>query len=173
MTPRGQDPPKGLQVQRDESNDGRRSFGSCCPEDLSVWCRLLRESDQRTRGPQSPVLSDTTVILTPVKGGALQPQSGFADGVGVDGAAVGPQGLLPGRFLQRFMEQIIDEDGVVLAVVDVCDLQRLVLAVPLLERGGAPALVHRQSGSGVITVEIPQVQFLEKVVDVPVVCHVR
>ena len=41
-------------------------------------------------------------------------------GVGwVGGAAVGPQGLLPGRVLQRFEEQIIDEDGVVLAVVDV------------------------------------------------------
>ena len=31
----------------------------------------------------------------------------------------GPQGLLPGRVLQRFVEQIIDEEGVVLAVVDV------------------------------------------------------
>ena len=37
----------------------------------------------------------------------------------VGGATVGPQGLLPGRVLQRFVEQIIDEDGVVLAVVDV------------------------------------------------------
>ena len=54
-----------------------------------------------------------------------------------------------------------------------CDLQRQVPAVPLLWRGGAPASVHRQSGRGDITVEIPQVQFLEKVVDVPVVCNVR
>ena len=37
----------------------------------------------------------------------------------VGGAAVGPQGLLPGRVLQRFVERIIDEDGVVLAIVDV------------------------------------------------------
>ena len=37
----------------------------------------------------------------------------------VGGAVVGPQGLLPGRVLQRFEEQIIDEDGMVLAVVDV------------------------------------------------------
>ena len=40
-------------------------------------------------------------------------------GCWVGGAAVGPQGLLPGRILQRFEEQVIDEDGVVLAVVDV------------------------------------------------------
>ena len=41
------------------------------------------------------------------------------DGVVGGGAAVGPQGLLPVRFLQRLMEQIIDEDGVALTVVDV------------------------------------------------------
>ena len=40
-------------------------------------------------------------------------------GFSVGGAPVGPQGLLPGGVLQRFEEQIIDEDGVVLAVVDV------------------------------------------------------
>ena len=63
-----------------------------------------------------------TVIITSVLGRAREPQSGFPDGVGVGwvgGAAVGPQGLLPGRVLKRFEEQIIDEDGVVLAVVDV------------------------------------------------------
>ena len=54
-----------------------------------------------------------------------------------------------------------------------CDLQRQVPAVPLLWRGGAPASVHRQSGRRVIFVENPQVQFLEKVVDVSVVCDVR
>ena len=42
--------------------------------------------------------------------------------------------------------------------------------IPLLWRGGALASVHRQSGRGVSSVKIPQVQFLEKVVDVPVVC---
>ena len=35
------------------------------------------------------------------------------------GAAVGPQGLLPGRVLQRFVERFIDEDGLVLTVLDV------------------------------------------------------
>ena len=45
-------------MQRDESIDVRR----CCLEDLSVWSRLLRESDPRIRGPQSPVRSDTTVV---------------------------------------------------------------------------------------------------------------
>ena len=65
-------------------------------------------------------------------------------------------------------------DRVVLAVVDVpviCSdefLQFLFLGVEVLQLS-----VHRQSGRGVITVEIPQVQFLEKVVDVPVVCNVR
>ena len=78
---------------------------------------------------------------------------------------VGPEGLLPGRVLQRIVEQIIDEDGVVLAATSSCS--------PLLWRGGAPASVHRQSGRGVISVEIPLVQFLEKVVEVPVVCDVR
>ena len=75
--------PRGLQVQRDESDDGRHSLGSCCPEDLSVRCRLLRESDPRTRGPQSPVQSDTTVFITSVYGGARENQSGFPDGAGV------------------------------------------------------------------------------------------
>ena len=50
-----------------------------------------------------------------------------------------------------------------------CDLQRQVPAVPLLWRGGAPTSVQRQTGRVVFTVEIPQLQFLEKVVDVPVV----
>ena len=47
--------PRGLQGQRDESDDGRHSLGSCCLEDLSVACRLLRESDPRPRGLPSPV----------------------------------------------------------------------------------------------------------------------
>ena len=64
-------------MQRDESHDGRRSLGSCCPEDSTVWCRL-----PRTRGPQSLVLNDTTDIITSVWGGAWEPQSGFPDGVG-------------------------------------------------------------------------------------------
>ena len=75
---------------------------------------------------------DTATNIFLVWDGAREPQSGFPDGVGGGGVAVGPQGLLPGRVLQRFVEQITDEDGVVLAVVDVPgDLQRQVPAVPL------------------------------------------
>ena len=54
-------------------------------------------------------------------------------------AAVGPHGLLPERVLQRSVEQIIDEDRVVLAVVDVpviCSdkfLQFLVFGVEVLQ----------------------------------------
>ena len=44
-------------MQRDESDDGRRSLGSCCPEDVAVECRLPRESDPRPRGLH-PVQSD-------------------------------------------------------------------------------------------------------------------
>ena len=73
-------------MQLDESDDGRHSLESCCLEHLSVRCRLLRESDPCSRGPQSPVQSDTTVIVTSVQGGAREPQSGFPDGAG-DGAA--------------------------------------------------------------------------------------
>ena len=39
-------------MQRDESNDGRHSLGSCCPEDLSVWSRLLR--GRATHAPADP-----------------------------------------------------------------------------------------------------------------------
>ena len=39
VTPRGQDQPRGLQGQRAGSDDGRHSFGSCCPEDVAVACR--------------------------------------------------------------------------------------------------------------------------------------
>ena len=39
------------------------SGDGCCPEGLSVWCRLLRESDPRSRGPQSLVQSDATNII--------------------------------------------------------------------------------------------------------------
>ena len=91
----------------------------------------------------------------------------------VGGATVCPRGLLPGRVLQRFVEQIIDEDGVVLAVVDVpviCSdkfLQFLFFGVEV------PRLQFIDSSRGDITVEITQVQFLEKVVDVPVVCNDR
>ena len=52
------------------------SLGSCCPEDLSVQCRLLRESDPRTRGPQSPVQSDTTVIITSSRAAPGSPKVG-------------------------------------------------------------------------------------------------
>ena len=68
--------PRGLQVQRDESDDGRHSLGSCCPEDLSVRCRLLQESDPRTRGPQSPVQSDTTVMTTSSRAAPGSPKVG-------------------------------------------------------------------------------------------------
>ena len=60
---------------------------------------------------------DTATNIFLVWSGAQEPQSGFPDGVVGGGAAVCPQGLLPGRVLQRFVEQVIDEDGVVLTVV--------------------------------------------------------
>ena len=44
--------PRGLQVQRDESDDGRHSLGSCCPEDLPVWCRP--PSGELTHAPADP-----------------------------------------------------------------------------------------------------------------------
>ena len=44
--------PRGLQGQRDESNDGRHSLGSCCPEDLSVACRP--PSGELTHAPTDP-----------------------------------------------------------------------------------------------------------------------
>ena len=52
VTPRGQDQPWGLQGQRDESDDGRHSLGSCCPEDLSVACRP--PSGELTHAPADP-----------------------------------------------------------------------------------------------------------------------
>ena len=134
------------------------------------------ESDPRTRGPQSPALSDTTVIITSVQGGAREPLSGFPDGAGwwVGGAAVGPQGSSPRTGSPAFCGADHRRGrGDSRGRGRPCDLQRQVLAVPLLWRGGAPASVHRQSGGDDITVEIPQAQFLEKVVDVPVECNVR
>ena len=44
--------PRGLQGQRDESDDGRHSLGSCCPEDLSVACRP--PSGELTHAPADP-----------------------------------------------------------------------------------------------------------------------
>ena len=44
--------PRDLQGQRDESDDGRDSLGSCCPEDLSVACRPL--SGELTHAPADP-----------------------------------------------------------------------------------------------------------------------
>ena len=126
-------------MQRDESNDGRRSLGSCCPEDLSVWSRLLRESDPRTRGPQSPALSDTTVIITSVQGGAREPQSGFPDGAG-DGAAAG--GVV------QFLDKVVDVPVVFLGSLSVGAVQFLDKAVD-------------------VPVVVPQLLFL--VVDDPVV----
>ena len=41
-----------LQGQRDESDDGRHSLGSCCPEDLSVACRP--PSGELTHAPADP-----------------------------------------------------------------------------------------------------------------------
>ena len=92
----------------------------------------------------------------------------------------GPRGLLPRRVLQRFVEQSIDEDGVVvLAVVDgPVFLQRQVPAVQdVLD--GAPDPVLGEGLQRIETVqktaECPQlpfswevVQYLDKVVDMPV-----
>ena len=50
----GVSPSRGLQEQRDESNDG---WPSGCLEDSSVECRFLQESDPRPRG-LNPVQSD-------------------------------------------------------------------------------------------------------------------
>ena len=77
--------PRGLQGQRDESDDGRHSLGSCCPEDLSVACRP--PSGELTHGPADPgaLYSDTAVNITSVWGGAREPQSGFPDGAGWKG----------------------------------------------------------------------------------------
>ena len=47
-----QDQPRGLQGKRDESNDGRHSLASCCPEDLSVACRS--PSGELTHAPTDP-----------------------------------------------------------------------------------------------------------------------
>ena len=55
-------------------------------------------------------------VVGAAAGGVVQFVDKAAD-VAVVVPPVGPQGLLPGRVLQRFVEQIIDEDGVVLAVV--------------------------------------------------------
>ena len=74
-------------------------------------------------GAERPTLPRTsepcTVILvniTSVQGGAREPQSGFPVGAGWWRwrfvRTVGPQGLLPGQVLQRFVGQIIDHDGV-------------------------------------------------------------
>ena len=50
---------KGLQVQRDESNDGRHSLGSCCPEDLQVRCQSPSgELTHAPADPRAPVQSD-------------------------------------------------------------------------------------------------------------------
>ena len=151
--------------------------------------------------------------------------SGMVQGAGVAGGGWrrGPQGLLPGRVLQRVVEQIINEDGVVLAVVDVpvicsdkflqflffgvevrqlqfidrvadasfpwrihrCSSWRKWLTCPLCATsgacrdsaencGGSAVCAHRQGGrcpccagrrSGLGTVEVPQIQFIARVVE--------
>ena len=91
--------PRGLQVQRDEFSDGRHSLGSCCPEDLSARCRLLRESDPRTRGPQSPVQSDTTVIITSSRAAPGSPKVGSRM---VRGSGVATGGVV------QFLDKVVD-----------------------------------------------------------------
>ena len=101
------------------------------------------------------------------------------------GAAVGPQCLLPGRVLERFVEQI-DEDGVVLAVVDgpvICSdkfLQFLFCGVEVpqlqfIDRVAESSLPWRfhscrswRKWSVCYAGRRGFVQFLDKVVDMPV-----
>ena len=61
---------RGLQGQRAGSDDGRHSFGSCCPEDVAVECRLPWESDPRPRGLHPVQSDDARSIITSVWGGA-------------------------------------------------------------------------------------------------------
>ena len=74
--------PRGLQGQRAGSDDGRHSFGSCCPEGVAVACRP--PSGVLTHAPADPesCTERATNIITSVWGGAREPQSGFPDGVG-------------------------------------------------------------------------------------------
>ena len=44
--------PRGLQGQRAGSDDGRHSFGSCCPEGVAVACRP--PSGELTHAPADP-----------------------------------------------------------------------------------------------------------------------
>ena len=79
----------------------------------------LRVVDPRTRQTPPVQSDDGNYYISQGRGpGAPKWVPGWC-GCWVGGAAVGPQLLLPRRVLQRFEEQIIDEDGVVLAVVDV------------------------------------------------------
>ena len=193
-------------MQRVGSDDGRHSFGSCCPEGVTVRCRLLRESDPRTRGPQSPVQSDTTVIITssgaapgsPKVGSRMVRGSGAAAGgvvssflgqgcrrvrgcVGVvlgDRAALGQgcrharccpsgglRGLLPGRALQRFAEQIIDKAGyTVLKTVEFRSCSSSLLGWRCSGLRQCRKLWRFRS-----CCLLWVVQFLDKVVDMPVV----
>ena len=79
---------------------------------LSVECCLLQESDPRPRS------ENTAVNITFVQGGAQEPQSAFLGRGGLEGGRRRPdrrqglQGLLRGQVLQRFAEQIIEDDKV-------------------------------------------------------------
>ena len=92
-------------MQRDESDDGRRSLESCCPEDVAVACRHLRESDPRPRGPQSPVEPIRRSLLHPSRAAPDSPKSGFLDGAGVGAAAGG---------VVQFLDNLVDVSVVVL-----------------------------------------------------------
>ena len=76
--------------------------------------------------------------------------------------AVGPRGLLPGRALQRFVEQIIDKDGLtVLKTVEVPQLPSR-LVVQFMDKVVDVPVVVRQGPAAQKMVEFPQLQFLDK-----------
>ena len=85
-------------MQRDESYDGQHSLGSCCPEDLSVRCRLLRESDPRTRGPRSKGRRPGAPKWVPGwcggRGGGRRRRAVLGQGCGCLGVARGNRALL-------------------------------------------------------------------------------
>ena len=168
--------------QRAGSDDGRHSFGSCCPEDVAV----------------------ASVIVTSVQGGAREPQSGFPGGAGAGVAAAGG-GVVTKVF------KVFSQDGELVPQIQFIDVQTVLKTVEIVvlflnrvdaknafdgvcaaeesgdnglsgkfvEDGREQILGAIKDGGVQQTVEIPQeqyldkvlLQFIDKVVDISVVAQ--
>ena len=143
---------RGSAGQRAGSDDGRHSFGSCCPEDVAVACRP--PSGVLTHAPADPeplyrVSDEHYYISLGRRPGAPKWVPGWRGCWGRGGGGGG------GESLEPFLDKVADMP----VVVPQPQFVDKVFAIPVVLQKQIPMMSTVQ-----LTIQIPQLQSTDKVV---------